>query len=114
VNSWDAAQVNRIVGRLEFDPGFPNLRSLAIVGGAEHRSALLATSLINVSAFAANWAKLGLIEAWSGYRFAAPDAAEMEVARAYCANSDIWPASNSVRVAGTLAVVCLTKTPAPW
>lgn len=114
LNLWDAQQANRIIARLEMLPHFPQMSSVAVIGGHWARSSKLSTAIgdMNVSALAVSWAKIGLLEQATGYHFAEPAPAELEKAQAYCTSSPSWPASESVAIIDKLGVVCLT-TPKP-
>ncbi|WP_162820859.1 glucosyltransferase domain-containing protein [Microvirga calopogonii] len=113
LNLWDAQEANRIVARLEQRTDFRNITSLALVGGNWRRASALSTTIgdMNTSALAVAWAKIGLIEQTTGYRFAEPTTAEWITARDHCAGTLTWPAEESINVIGTLGIVCLTKPP---
>ncbi|WP_201829349.1 glucosyltransferase domain-containing protein [Microvirga zambiensis] len=111
VNLWDTQQANRILAALERQPEFRRISSLAIVGGSWARSSRLRTTWgdMNISAFAASWAKLGIIEQATGYRFVQPSPKEMDSAQSYCATANVWPDAGAIKVVDTLGIVCLTK-----
>ncbi len=111
-NLWDFQEANRIVARLETHSQFRTARKIAIVGGAWCRSSPLSTTWgdMNVSALSVPWAKLGLIEQATGYRFSAPEAADTKTAEDYCSSAPFWPADRAVSIIGDVAVVCLPKT----
>jgi hypothetical protein len=111
VNRWDMNQANRIVARLEELPDFRALRTIVIVGGFQNRP-LAISSLwgdLNISAFGAEWAKLGLIEQTTGLNFSNPTDSDREAAKNYCQNSDVWPAQTSSVIIEHMGIVCLTK-----
>jgi hypothetical protein len=111
VNEWDAAQVNRMIGRLEADPGFGKVEAVALIGGKRERSFSLPTTVgeMNVSALAYDWSKRGVLAQSTGYLFRQPTPAEQTSAQAFCATAPAWPAIGSVHVNGPLATVCLPK-----
>jgi hypothetical protein len=113
LNQWDAQEANRIIARIEQQSNFPKLTSLAVIGGNWRRSSGLSTATgdMNVSALAVAWAKIGLIEQATGYRFSEPTTAEWAIARTHCANAPIWPAIESTTIVNTLGIVCLTRPP---
>ena len=111
LNRWDAQQANRIIERLERLPAFTTISALAIIGGSWRRGAALDTTLgdMNISALAVSWAKLGLIQEATGYRFEEPTASDSLAAEQYCREVSAWPAENSVTIQGRLGIVCLTR-----
>ncbi|WP_081928797.1 glucosyltransferase domain-containing protein [Microvirga sp. BSC39] len=111
LNLWDAQEANRIIARIEQQPQFSQVTSLAIIGGKWRRSSGLSTTTgdMNVSALAVAWAKVGLIEQSTGYRFSEPTAAEWAVARTHCTNAPLWPAIESTTIINALGIVCLTR-----
>jgi hypothetical protein len=112
INVWDQRLASHIAARLEDQPGFSGVRSLAVVGSLGAHPFPLATADhdLNSSAFSATWSKVGVIEQATGLAFNRASQAEMEAANAYCAERDPWPATSSVAVLPEqLGVVCLSK-----
>jgi glucosyltransferase GtrII-like protein len=111
VNLWDDQEANRMIARLEADPGFGKATSLAIVGRKPTRPLALSTMSgdMNSSAFGSPWSKLGLVEQATGYRFLAPTDEEWQAAIDYCAGRAAWPTPGSAAVKDELAIVCLPR-----
>jgi hypothetical protein len=109
LNLWDMQKTNRILQRLESDPRFGEVRSLAIIGGRWSYSSTLSSAVgdMNVSALAVVWSKVGLFEQATGYRFETPTDEQVIRARAYCRDAQPWPAAQSVAVIDATGVVCL-------
>lgn len=111
MNLWDHQEANRIIARLEADPAFGKVTSLAVVGRRKAHPLALGTSSIdmNTSALGSPWSKLGLFEQATGYSFASPTDAQWQTAIEYCAHATVWPVAGSVGLAGDLAIVCLPQ-----
>jgi hypothetical protein len=109
LNARDTAKAIRIVEQLESEPGFGQLRELTVVGGSYAYSVPLATidHDMNISAFAAQWAKDGILREVSGYDFRPATAAQVEIAKAYCAKVQPWPAEQGIEIVDSLGIVCL-------
>jgi glucosyltransferase GtrII-like protein len=115
VNLWDVNQANRMIARLEPQSGFTRITTMAMVGGDWRRTAALptATGDMNISAFSARLAQLGVIQEATGYRFYVPTEEQSLAANEYCRSAETWPAEGSAVVIGSVAVVCLTKDQGP-
>lgn len=111
MNLWDHQEASRIVARLEADPAFGEVTSLAVVGRRKAHPLALGTSSIdmNTSGLGSPWSKLGLFEQATGYKFASPTDAQWQVAINYCGHATIWPQPGSVGLIHELAVVCLPQ-----
>ncbi len=111
MNLWDHQEANRIIARLETDPGFGKVTSLAVVGRRKMHPLALATSSIdmNTSALGSPWSKLGLFEQATGYAFASPTDVQWQTAIDYCAHASVWPLPGSVGQVNELAIVCLPQ-----
>jgi len=111
VNLWDHQLANRIVARLEVQPGFPSIRRLAVVGRlSAHPFPLQTTDHdMNSSAFGAPWSKVGVIEQATGLIFDQASDAELQIAKTYCAGHDPWPGPGAVTAISQLGIVCLSK-----
>lgn len=111
MNLWDHQEANRIITRLEADPAFANVTSLAVVGRRKMHPLALSTSSVdmNTSGLGSPWSKLGLFEQATGYTFASPTDVQWQAAIDYCAHGTIWPLPGSVGVVDDLAVVCLPR-----
>lgn len=111
LNARDALKANRIVARLEMQPGFPEIASVAIIGKAWGYYPLAFPTTdhdMNISALAPGWAKLAILREISGYDLKpATDAAQQSIAAAYCQNVKPWPGPESVVVQGRLGIICL-------
>jgi hypothetical protein len=109
MNLWDQQEANRIITRLEADPAFGKVTSLAVVGRRKMHPLALSTSSVdmNTSALGSPWSKLGLFEQATGYTFASPTDAQWQIAMDYCARGAIWPLPGSVGLVDDLAIVCL-------
>jgi hypothetical protein len=112
LNQWDAAQVNRMIGRLEADPGFGKVQTVVLIGGKPRRSFGLPTAVgdMNMSALAFDWSKPGLVAQSTGYLFRDPTPAEQTSAGTFCTTAPVWPALGSAHIDGQLATICLPKT----
>lgn len=111
MNLWDHQEASRIVARLEADPAFGEVTSLAVVGRRKAHPLALGTSSIdmNTSGLGSPWSKLGLFEQATGYKFASPTDAQWQFAINYCGHATIWPRPGSVGLIRELAVVCLPQ-----
>ncbi|MBH5397407.1 glucosyltransferase domain-containing protein [Bradyrhizobium sp. CNPSo 4010] len=111
MNLWDHQEASRIIARLEADPAFGEVTSLAVVGRRKTHPLALATSSVdmNTSGLGSPWSKLGLFEQATGYRFATPTDAQWQAAIDYCRHGTVWPLPGSVGLVHELAVVCLPQ-----
>nr|WP_283844173.1 glucosyltransferase domain-containing protein [Bradyrhizobium sp. BR 10289] len=111
MNLWDHQEASRIIARLEADPAFGEVTSLAVVGRRKAHPLPLGTSSLdmNTSGLGSPWSKLGLFEQATGYRFASPTDAQWQAAVEYCGHQTVWPRPGSVGVVHELAVVCLPQ-----
>jgi hypothetical protein len=108
LNQWDAQKANRIVARWESQPGFRGDMPVVVVGGGlPYPSISTAIGDMNYSALYVPWAKNGLFEQATGYRFGRPTEEEQSLAHEYCESADPWPAVGSAVLLGNIAVVCL-------
>lgn len=110
VNVRDFATANRMVMRIEALPGFRKITTVALSGTFPlYRSPILTMQGdMNIPALDAAWAKVGLLNEISGYRFGdAPETAQRQ-AEALCKGMPKWPEPESVATLGdSVAVVCL-------
>lgn len=111
MNLWDHQEANRIVARLESDPAFGRVTTLAVVGRRKTHPFALQTSSIdmNTSGLGSPWSKLGLFEQATGYSFMSPTDAQWQTATDHCAHAAVWPLPGSVGLIDDLAVVCLPQ-----
>jgi hypothetical protein len=111
VNLWDHQLANRIVARLEQQPGFASIRRLAVVGRLPAHPFPLQTTDhdMNSSAFGAPWSKVGVIEQASGLIFDPASEADIQIARTYCGEHDPWPGPGAVTATSQLGIVCLSR-----
>ena len=111
VNLRDLHQASRIFDRREAAPGYAAALKLVVNGGSwdyPDRVKKLWGDL-NVSAFIALQSKANLIIEVSGAKLVASyQEQDLARGRSYCESVEPWPASRSVVVLDTLAVVCLT------
>ncbi|MGL9617816.1 glucosyltransferase domain-containing protein [Bradyrhizobium sp. U531] len=112
MNLWDHQEASRIIARLEAEPAFGQVTSLAVVGRRKTHPLALRTSSVdmNTSGLGSPWSKLGLFEQATGYRFASPTDAQWQTAIDYCGHGAVWPAPGSVGLIRELAVVCLPQS----
>jgi hypothetical protein len=114
LNLRDAHKVNRVIGRLESMPGFPAVRVVAIVGGSWTYPLRLSSADhdLNISAFAADWARVELLAEVSGYDLRpAIEEAQIAAAAAYCRAREPWPGPEATAIVENLAIVCLEAPP---
>jgi hypothetical protein len=111
MNLWDHQEASRIIARLEADPAFGEVTSLAVVGRRKAHPLALGTSSVdmNTSGLGSPWSKLGLFEQATGYRFASPTDAQWQAAIDYCGHGTVWPQPGSIGLVRELAVVCLPQ-----
>ena len=111
VNLWDLHEANRIVERLELQPRFGEMQSIALMGGNWGRPSALQTTYgdLNISALSVEWAKVGLIQEATGYRFKTVNSDERVKAEEYCHTTAPWPAAAAVTIIERTGVVCLGK-----
>ena len=104
-------EANRILARFEMSPDYPNMESLAIVGGSWAYPVRLPTTVgdMNVSVRAVSWSKLGLFDEATGYHFASPTPDQFAAAETYCSEAMPWPSPNSTAIVGSLGIVCLAS-----
>jgi len=105
-NLWDFQQTNRMIARLEEQPTFKTVQSIAIVGTIG-RTVPTQIGDMNVSALNVDDAKAGLVEQATGYYFRSPNASEWKRAREQCGTMEKWPALKSVTILDDLAIICL-------
>jgi len=112
LNLRDHMMANRIIERLEQDPGFnPDIR-MAVVGNdwRIHLSNIrTGQGNLNITAFATDWSRLAILREISGYSLPDATAAQENEAIAYCRGHSTWPAPDSVVVINQLAIACLEK-----
>ena len=111
VNQWDRLLVNRVVARMEQNPGFENVRFLSVHGGGWGYPEPMRSMQgdMNLSAFFPEWSKIKIFSVVSGYAFK-PAESQMQVAgAAYCAKAEKWPREGSVFIEGNLAVICMKE-----
>jgi hypothetical protein len=111
VNLWDHQLANRIVARLEAQPGFASIKRLVVVGQLPAHPFPLPTADhdMNASAFHAPWSKAGIIEQATGLVFDKAAEADVQIARTYCAGHGAWPGPGAVTAIAELGIVCLAK-----
>jgi hypothetical protein len=111
VNLWDHQLANRIVARLEEQPGFPSISRLSVVGRLPAHPFPLPTTDhdMNSSAFGAPWSKVGVIEQATGLIFGQTSEADIQIAKTYCAEHDPWPGPGAITVISQLGIVCLSR-----
>jgi Glucosyl transferase GtrII len=109
LNKRDAAKANRIVGRLEEQPGFTGREAVAVHGSVWRYPLPYATQDhdMNVSALGASWAQVAILKEVSGYAFKAADPSQWNAAAKYCGRAPRWPAPESVRLENGVVTVCL-------
>ncbi len=109
INKQDENKVNRIILRLEKNPQFKNVSTLAIVGGSWAHQLRTETIYgdMNISAFGANWAKIPMVNNLSGYKFIEPTTEQLNYAKEYCKDMPQWPANESITVINEVGVICL-------
>lgn len=115
LNVRDRYRAGRIIARLETLAGFRGMRRIAFVGKrAWYPMGPQATQWgdMNISAFAASWSQVSLLEEVSGYDLRPAMASDMAVAKTYCAGAGNWPALDSVAIRGDLGILCLAPSPA--
>jgi hypothetical protein len=100
INLWDINEANRIIARLEPQNGFSNITTMAMVGDYWRRMAALPTTTgdMNISAFYARLAQLGVIQEATGYHFTVPTEEQRFTAKEYCRSAETWPAEGSAVV----------------
>ena len=110
-NLWDRQQANRILMRLEDNPGFRDIHALVLVNGNWRFGSELSTTIgdMNGSAFGTEWAKLPMMEQTTGFRFGEPSAKEAESAKEYCKAAGVWPSPDSAVIRDGVAIVCLPQ-----
>lgn len=111
INQWDKMMANRIISRLEVDPGFGNVQFVHINGGTWGFPARLRTIQgdMNISAFFPYYSNVSLLSAVSGYKFEKATGPKAAVGKAYCEGRAPWPHSESVTVNNDVAIICLKK-----
>ncbi|MDQ0042403.1 glucosyltransferase domain-containing protein [Variovorax boronicumulans] len=111
LNSWDRAEANRIIARIEEQPDFSRIESVFVSGGSWRHSGRLRTIQgdMNISAFSPDYSKLPLLLEVSGYNFSKASGSQIVAGESYCSGAKPWPDKTSVSVIDNLAVVCLPK-----
>lgn len=111
INQWDKFFAQQILVRIEESPHFDEVKYLYIDGGGWGYQAGIRTVQgdMNISAFGAAWSKVNLVNYATGNRFAEAVGERRTQAEVYCASAQPWPARNSTKVIGDLAIVCRAK-----
>jgi hypothetical protein len=116
VNLWDAQQANRLVGRLEMLPNFPDMKELVIVDSKVGYDAVLPTASrdLTLSGFSVPYTaffnKNAVVEQATGYRLSLPTTESRRIATEYCKHAELWPSRRSIAIIGTVAVACFTAS----
>ena len=111
INEWDRAMAIRLISRLEMDNNFNEAKYLHVSGGWWGYPAGLKTVQgdMNTSAFNAP-VKTELLIQSTGYNFLPATKGEKAArGEAYCSSAPVWPAAESTKVDGDLAIVCLKR-----
>lgn len=111
INHWDRSMATRLISRLEMDPGFNRVAYLHVSGGWWAYPAGIKTVQgdLNTSAFNVPWSKMHLIVSSTGYGFNQALGDRAVRGEEYCSSAPVWPAVESTKVDGDLAIVCLKK-----
>jgi hypothetical protein len=117
VNLRDFHRANRILGRLEAEPGFASAGKLIVLGGDDYEIPGESARGDYGSMFTRPWNGRSILHLISGYRFdiegtgssflVPSEAADIRLAEEYCKNHPLWPSRESTAVVGDLAIVCL-------
>jgi hypothetical protein len=112
MNVWDQNKANRVIARLESDPGFPHATTLYIEGGSWFHPLTLQTTYmdLNVSAWAVPFARVHLVNYATGYHFQEPSLQDGVIGAEFCNKASRWPADGATAVLKHIAIVCLPKT----
>ena len=111
VNSWNRAEPNRVIARLEQQDDFSKIEYLFVSdGGWRHPSGLrTAQGDMNISAFSPEYSRAPLMVEISGYAFKRALGDRRLAGQKYCEKAKPWPNPESISIAGDLAIVCLKK-----
>jgi len=113
LNDRDFGAALRMIHRLESNPGFAAVKSIAVVGHLRHYPLRYFTakdgSDVNVSAFFQPWSRTNLLREVSGYKFPDPPPNGLALAKDYCRSAAPWPDLKSAAVIEEMAVICLSR-----
>ncbi|GER13295.1 glucosyltransferase domain-containing protein [Variovorax boronicumulans] len=111
VNSWDRAEANRVIARLEQEEKFSRVEYVFVSSGSWHRSSRLNTIQgdMNISAFSPEYSRVPLLVEVSGYAFKKSSADQNMIGEKFCEKSKPWPDRGSISIVENLAIVCLKK-----
>lgn len=111
VNNWDKSLADQIMIRLEGNPNFNAIRFLDIEGGRYDYpdGVKTADGDMNISAFYPVGSKVPAFDFFIGSNFERPYGEKALQGESYCSTSPSWPAPQSVKIIGDLAVVCRQK-----
>lgn len=111
INSWDRAEANRVISRLEQQEGFSKIEYIFVSDGGWHHSSRLSTIQgdMNISAFSPEYSRAPLLVEMSGYAFKKSSDDQNLIGERYCEKSKPWPNRESISIVENLAIVCLRK-----
>jgi hypothetical protein len=111
LNRWDRMTVQRFITRLEDEPNFDGIRFVHIDGGSWVYPAGMQTVQgdMNVSALYPSYSKVGVLTSTTGYHFEVAAGKNKARGTEYCDTAPPWPAVNSTRIDGDLAIICLKR-----
>jgi hypothetical protein len=117
VNYRDSHRANRILARLEAEPGFASAGKLIVLGGDDYQIPGENARGDYGSMFTRPWKGRSILHLISGYRFDIEGTgssflppsteADLRLAEEYYKNHLLWPSRESTAVIGDLAIVCL-------
>jgi hypothetical protein len=109
VNMRDMAKANRVLGRLEAQPGFDHAKGLTVNGASWGYPLPIRTAQgdMNISALYVSWAKVRLFDELSGQAFSAAPPEVEKKADEYCRNARRWPDQQSITMIDNYGVACL-------
>ncbi|MBU1118311.1 glucosyltransferase domain-containing protein [Patescibacteria group bacterium] len=107
MNSFDRALSNRIVAALEQNPNSDKVERIVILGEYEHQQPV--QSSFALDSFSKGYAKVHLLNEFTGYSFLKPNEADSEKANQACLKVSKWPNPESTMIFDDLGVVCLSE-----
>lgn len=107
INKKDFLEANRIIGRLESQPNFSEVKKIVFFGILTKK--YFSPDQTTDSAFTGEYSKLKITEEATRYSFPKPIDEENKIAADYCQGAPVWPYEGSVTIMENLGIVCLSN-----
>ncbi|PTY06624.1 hypothetical protein DB347_11330 [Opitutaceae bacterium EW11] len=109
LNRWDSQLANRILAKMEQDPGFAQIKRVSIVGGRWWYDSRIGTVVgdMNVSARYPAWSRLAFLNEATGSSFQPATPEEQQRAEQWAAGRSGWPTEGCILIQGEVATIAL-------